>query len=369
MTPQPSVRVLQAPAAISVNPQYYHGWPTLTKLKDGRLMLVYSGGRQAHVCPFGRVELMISDDGGESWSWPRVIADGTIDDRDAGITELPNGVLVVAYFTSLAYKSVTSEQLREEFLLEPEEIALWPHVAGHLPEDAQEREVGDWITKSLDGGLTWSPRLRTPVNCPHGPIGLSDGRLLYAGKENTSDGDISVWQSCDEGESWEKLGNVPSADGHDGRLYYELHTVETKTGRLIAHIRSHAHPLAGNATPDWIETLQTESLDGGRSWSKPHSVGYYGYPSHLLRLGNGDLLVTYGHRIAPFGIQARLSRDDGATWSAAHKLTEDGASLDLGYPSTVERADGTLVTVWYERLRTSPKAVLRQMIWALRCVP
>jgi len=37
----------------------------------------------------------------------------------------------------------------------------------------------------------------------------------------------------------------------------------------------------------------------------------------------------------------------------------------LGYPSTVELADGTLLTVWYEQLASSPKAVLRQAKWKL----
>jgi sialidase-1 len=38
---------------------------------------------------------------------------------------------------------------------------------------------------------------------------------------------------------------------------------------------------------------------------------------------------------------------------------------DLGYPSTVELDDGSLLTVWYEKVREHPKAVLRQARWAL----
>ena len=38
---------------------------------------------------------------------------------------------------------------------------------------------------------------------------------------------------------------------------------------------------------------------------------------------------------------------------------------DLGYPSTVQLADGTLLTVWYELLKGSDKAVLRQARWSL----
>jgi hypothetical protein len=47
-------------------------------------------------------------------------------------------------------------------------------------------------------------------------------------------------------------------------------------------------------------------------------------------------------------------------------LSGDGKGGDLGYPSTVELADGTLLTVWYEAMKESKNAVLRQAKWKLR---
>ena len=38
---------------------------------------------------------------------------------------------------------------------------------------------------------------------------------------------------------------------------------------------------------------------------------------------------------------------------------------DLGYPSTVELADGALLTVWYETMKEPKLAVLRQAHWKL----
>ena len=43
--------------------------------------------------------------------------------------------------------------------------------------------LGEWIIRSTDGGQTWSAPSRCGVNSPHGPVSLSDGRLIYAGKE------------------------------------------------------------------------------------------------------------------------------------------------------------------------------------------
>ena len=75
--------------------------------------------------------------------------------------------------------------------------------------------------------------------------------------------------------------------------------------------------------------------------------------------------MSYGHRRVPFGVQARLSSDHGQTWGAPVILSGDGVGGDLGYPSTVQISDGSLVTAWYEKLSTSPLAQLRQATWKL----
>jgi|TARA_B100002003_G_C13994367_1_gene480330 hypothetical protein len=75
--------------------------------------------------------------------------------------------------------------------------------------------------------------------------------------------------------------------------------------------------------------------------------------------------MSYGYRRDPFGNQARVSENGGKTWSDPIMVSVDGPSHDLGYPSTVERDDGKLVTVWYEKMAGSPRAVLRQAIWTL----
>jgi hypothetical protein len=46
-------------------------------------------------------------------------------------------------------------------------------------------------------------------------------------------------------------------------------------------------------------------------------------------------------------------------------ISGDGAGGDLGYPSTAQLGDGTLLTIWYEALGSSPRAVLRQAHWTL----
>jgi sialidase-1 len=349
---------------ISWKPALYHGWPTIARRSTGELLLVFSGGRESHVCPFGRVELMRSQDGGATWRWPQVLADGPIDDRDAGVMETPRGSIVVTTFTSLAYAD-QFEKARRIPAGQPggwDEVKLreWTAVHERLSDDQRQNELGCWMLRSTDGGITWSARYRVPVNSPHGPIALRDGRLLYPGVSLWDDDRrVGVCASSDDGQSWDWLADIPARPGDKAADYHELHAVEAADGRIICHIRNH-NPANTN------ETLQSESTDGGRTWSLPHPIGVWGLPSHLLRLRDGRLLMTYGYRRKPFGNQARVSADNGTTWGEPITLSHDGVTGDLGYPSTAECDEGWLVTVWYETLPDSPLAQLRQVRWRLK---
>jgi sialidase-1 len=357
--PQAKVEALRT---ISLLPAYYHGWPTLAQRRNGDLIVAVSGGREEHVCPFGRVDMMVSHDRGETWQWPQIILDGPSDDRDAGVLETAKGTILVTTFTSLAYEATLKkgEALKGQEGAWPEErLNAWQLVHNRLTAEQRKAHLGEWMIRSTDGGITWSQRYPTIVNSPHGPTQLSDGRLIYAGKQLwTEEKKIGVCESTDDGLTWKWLAAIPARAGDEVLKYHELHAIEAGKDRLIAQIRNHNANGHG-------ETLQTESTDGGRTWSEPHSIGVWGLPSFLTRLRDGRLLMTYGHRRPPFGNQARLSSDQGRTWSEPMIISGDGAGGDLGYPSTVELEDGSLVTVWYEKVKGVRKAVLRQAKWRI----
>ena len=343
---------------ISLRPNHYHGWPTLARRKNGELLLVCSGGRESHVCPFGQVELMRSSDGGKTWSFPRVLLDSPIDDRDAGVLETAKGALLATTFTSNAYdERILAKGAPKKWTVEKR--TRWLAAHNRVPAAARKSELGTWMIRSTDGGVTWSPRFDSLVNSPHGPVNLKDGRVLYAGKNLwRKETWIGVCESKDDGQSWKRLAQIPTRKGDDPKNYHELHAVEANNGDLIVQIRNHNKESSR-------ETLQTESKDGGKTWSEPHSISVWGLPSHLLRLKDGRLLMSYGHRRKPYGNQARVSDDHGKTWSEPMIVSGDGAGTDLGYPSTVQLDDGSLVTVWYEKFAGSTLAVLRQATWQI----
>lgn len=351
-------RVLER-KVISHDPQKYCGWPTVAQRASGELVLVYSGGREGHVCPFGRVEFMRSRDGGKNWTWPQVILDGPIDDRDAGIVETAQGTLLATTFTSLAYVP-SLEKAERAGNWDETKLSRWRAAHQRADADGRQQALGVWITRSTDGGITWSERRDSKLNSPHGPIQLSDGRLIYAGKHLwNNDGKIGVAESTDDGVNWEVLAYLPTREGDRHADYHELHIVECNSGKLVAHIRNHNK---NNSR----ETLQSVSTDGGRTWSTPQSIGVWGLPSHLLRLRDGRLLMSYGYRRQPYGNEARVSENEGASWSEPIKISDDAIGGDLGYPSTVQLDDGQLLSIWYELMSGSPRAVLRQSVWELR---
>lgn len=350
----PAAEILET-KVVSPQANYYHGWPTLIRRRDGELVLVWSGRREAHVCPFGTVEMMTSRDEGASWTFPRTLHDGPIDDRDAGALETVKGTLLVTTFTSLAYAPMVAEGGSKAG--DPRWQSAHARIAD---ESVRQSELGCWAFRSTDGGLSFSARIDTVVNSPHGPCQLADGRLLYLGKELwTEEKRIGAAVSEDDGQTWRWLSEIPAREGDRALDYHELHAVQCASGKIVAQIRNHNAANKG-------ETLQSESADGGKTWSVPRSIGVWGLPSHLLRLRDDRILMTYGHRRKPFGNQARLSEDEGATWSEPVEISGDGIGGDLGYPSTVELADGSFLTAWYEKLADSPMAQLRTAKWRLR---
>lgn len=99
---------IDPPRVVLNNPYSQHryaAWPSITRLKNGRIALVASGFRLEHVCPFGKAVLSFSEDEGAHYTLPAPVIDTMLDDRDAGILAFgESGVLVTSFNNSLSFQ-------------------------------------------------------------------------------------------------------------------------------------------------------------------------------------------------------------------------------------------------------------------------
>jgi len=316
-------------------------FPVLALAGDA-VVAVLRGGA-GHLGLDGRMEVVRSRDAGRTWSPPAVVADSEADDRNPAFGVTQAGTLVLAYHRQGNYDEEGSWRLRQAM---------------------EESRVETRVTRSHDGGLTWETPYPLGVDeltagSPYGKIvALADGTLLmpiYArpiaallgnrASEVTGDGDCSyLVRSHDDGATW----GEPS-----------LIAVNKNETALIALPDGGVLALMRSIPPDQA-LYSSRSADGGHTWSPPVQVtGPRQHPADLVQLANGDILLTYGNRTAPYRVEGKVSRDGGLTWLAP--LLTFSAPLygyhlpperptDLGYPSSVvqrEAGHGQGVTMYY----------------------
>ena len=305
----------------------YLGWPTICRTRENGLIIAFSGDRDQHVCPYGKTQIIRSDDQGATWSAPVTINNTPLDDRDPGMIETPEGALLLTWFTSVAFER------KPEYARNLEKVT---------PEVRREC-LGFFTRRSTDGGKTWDAPSRMAGSAPHGPSVLRGKRLIQVGCIYDGERSLPVETSIDDGRSWQVIGAVPIPKDESYANYAEPHVVELPDGKLFAMFRYQPKEK------DQAFMRQSESTDGGRTWSITKATPVYGFPPHVLVMDNGWLVVVYGRRKEPFGEKACVSLDGGATWDAEHEITLcDGVNSDLGYPASVQLADGSILTAYYQ---------------------
>ena len=346
----------------------YIGWPTLCRDENGVLYAACSGHRISHICPFGKNYLFKSYDGGENWTNPIVINDTALDDRDAGILSLGSGKMLMTYFNHPRCFYIDNAEEHSNHVADTASVLLHKELymgaIEYLKKIPEERNrYGSFVKLSDDNGNTWGEPIKVPVSAPHGPVLLKNGKLLYVGKEfhsgnESGKGDILCYESSDCGKTWEYVSEVKSSAGVPSYTYTEPHTVELKNGRLLCGIRVQES--------DGMTIYLCYSDDQGRSWSETKPLGNCGAPPHFLLHSSGAVILSFGRRKAPFGQRALISYDCGETFNKEVVLRADATHGDLGYPSTVELDDGSLVTVYYQSAKNDdPFRSLLYTKWSL----
>jgi len=189
---------------------------------------------------------------------------------------------------------------------------------------------------------------------------LIDGKqemtmFLTAAKSNGKEGRVICVRTRDGGKTWNMISFVGPDPGPTDMAIMPS-SVRLSAGSIVTAIR---HPA-------WIEMYRSD--DNGATWKywskpAPDTGSHHGNPPSLVKLRDGRLAITYAHRSAPYGIRARLSADEGKTWSDEIVLRSDGGAWDLGYTRSLQRSDGKIVTLYYFNDHPDTERYIGATIW------
>jgi hypothetical protein len=299
--------------------KYYSAFPCLEKLSNKEMIVIFRRAPQRkpysdHGDSESAAVLVRSKDGGNSWGAPELVYKKEYGVQDPSVRKLKNGTLISSFFQ-------------------------WNWVKEH---PFNHSVVGTFVLGSSDGGKSWdkdAALVKTPgyegAAISEPVLELSDGELLIPLYKR---GASFVMRSRDKGRTWKDLAVVGN-DPFGNVSFGEPTLCQAKSGKIICMMRP----------PSDRTLFQSESLDGGKTWSLPRQTDIWGFPANLLTLSDGRILLGYGYRRPPYGVRACISEDEGKTWNLQEEIIirQDGLHGDLGYPSSVEVGPNRILTAYY----------------------
>ena len=319
-TPQPVVAVDSVCA-----------WPNLTMLPDGTIIATIFN-QPCHGLWEGDVECWGSDDGGGSWTLR-----GTPAPHEPGTNRMNVAAGLAAGGDLLVIASGWSHRPPKG------------QPAGHGPP---AHPLAPWVCRSADGGRTWSvdrehfPKMSTGQDgVPFGDILQGEDGALRVGLYLGGTGEAVVFRSADDGKTWSEASIID-----EEAVIHEPALLHSGGGKWLLAARR-----------DGLKLYFSE--DDARSWKYRRKLtDAQGHPGHFARLKDGRVLLSYGNRIDPKGVDVRLSEDEGKTWSEPLRVTDFQG--DGGYPSSVQLPDGRVLTAYYaQRTANHTRYHMGVVVW------
>jgi len=331
--------------------------PNIVPLSHQELLCFYRIG-QAFYSADGRLALLRSTDGGETWSPDGLVWDSKEDTAPYSYTaphatRLRDGTLLL-----VATRKDISDPERPDF--NPDTGELW-----------NRQSV---LFRSTDDGHTWSaPQvLDLPggeqTDTPSQIIELNDGRWFLPCERWQRDPQANALHikgfaifSDDGGKTWGNRVDYPSAADRQ-KMYSHSRYTRLLDGRIAA--LQWTQEIGTNKN---LELHLVTSDVTGAQWSVPHPTGILGQTSWLADLGEGVLVAAYSRRdcMDP-GIKVVLSEDGGRTWDldnpvvvwdavgqeylgVAHKPSYPAShdNIAFGKPNAARLPDGQVIVSWW----------------------
>ena len=317
-TPVPFSRAQQKHRAAT---RIYQGIPSITSTAGGRLFAVWYGGDSGEG-PDNYIMIVISDDGGESWSSEEWVVDPPQSDVrafDSSLFTAPDGSV----------------------------HCFWTQCRSSGIEDIFDGRSGVWHSRCENpdappAEFRWSyPERISDGIMMNRAVVLSDGTWALPvsiwrqskGVKAVNKPEALMYVSEDEGKTFHYRGGVEVPA--EFAVYDEHSLYELSDGTLGMFIRK----IRGG----YFESF---SKDRGRTWSQVALSPLPGSNARgfLGRLASGNLLAVTNDAVnCRRNLTAFLSTDDGKTWDAKLRLD---LRDKVSYPDVTQTPDGTLYIIY-----------------------
>ena len=304
-----------------------------------------------------RTVMVMSEDGGKSWSdpiepfAPPVVDGKTTTLRLIYITELePDHLFAVvnavdATMEKLPYYNEATEGLKDTYIL---------------------------CSHSLDGGKTWGDLKKVesqlfpnmPLPLTGVPFVTAEGRIGIQFEVNKTYYATEYWvhhsvviYSSDGGHTW---GDEVVITDNPTRYFWDQRIGVLKNGDITDVFWTYDRALQ-----DYVNIHLTRSTDGGRTFGEFTDTGLVGQPGNILDGRDGSLLLVYINRDGVPEIRMAKSVDGGNTWfdeltvytyerntKAEHSgsmndVWAEMAAFCVGHPCMYRMKDGSIWVCFY----------------------
>lgn len=357
-----------APAEIrdSLGPIEVHGEspPKLAYAPNGSLVAVYIVGKEVpgQRFPLSALRVVTSSDDGKTWTTPATVTDGDVFGSHSfhALHAAADGSIYVSWLgkpdgpdSSVAKPAVKAKNVATKS--GGHEMADMPGMSGMA---GMHSASASWITRSTDGGKTWSPRVRVDMGeaCPCCRTGLatSNDGTLYMSWRHVFPGsirDIVVARSNDHGSTWSAPVRVHADDWKFDACPHAGPAIATDDHGAL-------HVTWWTGKDGSAGVYYARSTDGGKTFAPaiPLGVAQYSRPAHvqMALASNNRVVVTWddGTKQVP-RVVVRVSHDGGLTFGDASVLS--GAQRAATFP-VLGIAGDSLSIAWSEVSAESSKA-------------
>ena len=358
---------------------------TIVERKNGDLVAGYFGGtheRDPDVC----IWVNIKKKGSNEWSKPILAADGvlSLDDPNAkymglsGLKDDTTPATAGPIGTPDSYDYVTKTTRLKNVSDRLKRKACWNPVLFEMPNGELwlffkiGTTVGDWtgwLTKSKDGGKTWSKKEPLPYDAEGraflGPIKnkpeLINGRLLCPSSTESNGWrfHMEIYDLKAKQWKWIPVESTEAIKTDDNKMHpidcIQPSILKLKDGCLQVLMRTHNAHIATSF-----------SSDNGDTWTPVTLLDIENNQSgtDAVTLQDGRHALIYNNfktlTLTPKGVRTPCSialSDDGTNWQ--HALTLEDSPIDqYSYPAIIQGRDGKLHCVYtWRRQRVAYKEI------------